>query len=285
MNKAQIFWDKQAKKFDDGEKNYELASGVILDTTKEYLNANDIVLDFGCATGTKTLKLAETVRYIHGLDFSVEMIREATKKKDKGNVNNVAFSQGTVFNEDFKKTSFDKVIAFAIIHLMEDSEKAIQRIHELLRPGGLFISTTACFKEKMDFKIRLTFTSYRFMKRLGFFPLHLNMFKTSDLELLINRNNFIILKAEKLFFNGMTISFIVAEKNNHYRILNTCSNTLKKNISPGHSLSSLVDWGENHGCLNDPSLQKARIARATAVITRVPRLSNHKSIISTKYPQ
>jgi ubiquinone/menaquinone biosynthesis C-methylase UbiE len=212
MNKTQIFWDKQAKKFDNSEKQFEHASQEIIARTKEYLNANDNVLDFGCATGTKTLELAGAIKHIHGLDISAEMISEAIKKKNKVNIKNVSFSQGTIFNNDLKKSSFDKIIAYEIIHLMEDSEKVIQRIHELLKPGGLFISTTACFKDKMDLKTRLEFTLYRFMKRLGIFPLHLNMFNSSDIEQLINKHNFNIVKAEILFFNGMTISFIVAEK-------------------------------------------------------------------------
>ena len=212
MNKTQIFWDKQAKRFDDSEKQFEPASQELIARTKEYLNANDNVLDFGCATGTKTLELADGIKHIHGLDISAEMISEAIKKKNKVNVTNVSFSQGTIFNDDLEKASFEKIIAYAIIHLLEDSEKVIQRIHELLKPGGLFISATACFKDKMDFKTRLEFTTYRFMKRLGIFPLHLNMFKTSDIEQLINSQNFNIVKAEILFFNGMTISFIVAEK-------------------------------------------------------------------------
>ena len=213
MNKAQIFWDKQAKRFDNSQKQFEPASKELIARTKEYLNANDNVLDFGCATGTKTLELADGIKHIHGLDFSAEMISEATNKKNKVNVTNVSFSQGTIFNNDLEKASFEKIIAYSIIHLLEDSEKVIQRIYELLKPGGLFISETACFRDKMDFKTRLEFTVYFIMKRLGIFPLHLNMFKTSDVEQLINRQNFRIVKAEKLFFNGMTISFIVAEKN------------------------------------------------------------------------
>ena len=213
MNKAQIFWDKQAKRFDDSQKQFEPASKELIARTKEYLNANDNVLDFGCATGTKTLELADGIKHIHGLDFSAEMISEATNKKNKVNVTNVSFSQGTIFNNDLEKASFEKIIAYSIIHLLEDSEKVIQRIYELLKPGGLFISETACFRDKMDLKTRLEFTVYFIMKRLGIFPLHLNMFKTSDVEQLINRQNFRIVKAEKLFFNGMTISFIVAEKN------------------------------------------------------------------------
>ena len=213
MNKAQIFWDKQAKRFDDSQKQFEPASKELIARTKEYLNANDNVLDFGCATGTKTLELADGIKHIHGLDFSAEMISAATKKKNKENVTNISFSQGTIFNNDLEKASFEKIIAYSIIHLLEDSEKVIQRIYELLKPGGLFISETACFRDKMDLKTRLEFTVYFIMKRLGIFPLHLNMFKTSDVEQLINRQNFSIVKAEKLFFNGMTISFIVAEKN------------------------------------------------------------------------
>ena len=212
MNKAQIFWDKQAKRFDDSQKQFEPASKELIARTKEYLNANDNVLDFGCATGTKTFELADGVKHIHGLDFSAEMISEALKKKNEANITNVSFSQGTIFDDDLEKVPFDKIIAFSIIHLLEDSEKVIQRIHELLKPGGLFISETACFKDRMDFKTRLEFTISRFMKWLGIFPLHLNMFKTSDVEQLIKRQNFNIIKTEKLFFNGMTISFIVAER-------------------------------------------------------------------------
>jgi len=50
------------------------------------------------------------------------------------------------------------------------------------------------------------------MKLLKLFPLNLNMFKTTDVEQLISGQSFNILKSEKLLFNGMTISFIVAEK-------------------------------------------------------------------------
>ena len=212
MNKAQKFWDVQAKRFDENDKQFEYANQELITRTKEYLNTNDNVLDFGCATGTKTLKLADGVKHIHGLDFSAAMISEALKKRDELNVTNVSFSQGLIFNNDLEKSSFDKIIAYSIIHLLEESEKVLHRIHELLKPGGLFISETACFKDKMDFKTRLEVSAYLFLKRFGIFPLHLNMFKACDLEQLIKSLNFKIVKAESLFYNGMTISFIVAEK-------------------------------------------------------------------------
>lgn len=211
MDKTQKFWDQQAKRFDDGQKQFEPVLQKIFVRTKEYLDANDNVLDFGCATGTKTLELADRVKHIHGLDFSGEMIKEAIKKIDKASVHNVSFSQGTIFSNDLKTASFEKIIASSIIHLLADTEKIIQRIHELLKPGGLFISTTPCFKDRMDFRTRLKFTIPFFMKKIGVFPLHLNTFSTSELELLISSQNFSLVKAEKMF-DGMTIDFIVAEK-------------------------------------------------------------------------
>jgi 2-polyprenyl-3-methyl-5-hydroxy-6-metoxy-1,4-benzoquinol methylase len=210
-SKTENFWDKQAQKFDSGEKQSEPVYEEIIARTRKHLNLNDNVLDFGCATGTKTIQLASGTKHIHGLDISAEMIRIALKKKDEANIMNISFSKGTIFDDDLKKSSFDKIIAFAIIQLLEDNEKVIRRIHELLKPGGLFISTTACLKDKMDFKSRFEVTSYLIMKSLGIFPLHLNMFMPADVEKLIEDQNFQIVEAEKIF-HRMTASFIVARK-------------------------------------------------------------------------
>jgi ubiquinone/menaquinone biosynthesis C-methylase UbiE len=213
MNKAQKFWDQQANRFDDNERQFESETRELIARTREFLNVNDIVLDFGCATGSKTIELADSVKHIHGLDFSAEMISEALKKKNNLNITNVSFSKGTIFNDDLEKASFDKIIAYSIIHLLDESEKVIQRIYDLLKPGGFLIAETACFKEKMEFKTRLQVITYRLMERLAISPLHINMYKTSDVEHLMNRQGFKIVKSEKTFYNGMTISFIVAVKN------------------------------------------------------------------------
>ena len=211
INKTQNFWNKQAKKYDYSERQFEPVFKEVVSKTKEYLKISDDVLDFGCATGTKTLELAEVTKQIHGIDISDEMIKEATKKKNELKIANASFTQGTIFKNDFKKASFDKIISYGVIHLLDDKEKVIQRIHELLKPEGLFISTTACLKNKMEFKNRLEFSAYLLIKSLGIFPLHLNRLKTNDVENLITNGKFQIVKAEKIF-HGITISFIVARK-------------------------------------------------------------------------
>lgn len=210
-SKTQIFWDKQAKKYDYSERQFEPVFKVIVEKTRRHLSLNDNVLDFGCATGSKTIKLAEGINHIQGIDISTEMIKEAVKKKDEENILNISFAQGTIFNTNLEKASFDKIIAYGIIHLLEDSEKVTERIYELLKPGGLFIASTACLKDKMAFKNRLEFNAYLLIKKLGVFPLHLNMFNSSDVEKLITNQNFTIIEAEKIF-HGISISYIVAKK-------------------------------------------------------------------------
>jgi ubiquinone/menaquinone biosynthesis C-methylase UbiE len=209
--KIQKFWDKNARRYDEGERQFAIVYKEIIAKTSRYLDLNDHLLDYGCATGTKTIELSYKVQHIHGLDISTEMINTAIKKKDALKITNISFSQGTIFSKDLEPASFDVIIAYGVIHLLENKEEVIRRIHELLKPGGLFISSIACFKDKMAFKNYLEFNAYLLMQKLGLFPLHLNRFSAGDAETLISSQNFNIIEAEKMF-HGMSSSFIVAEK-------------------------------------------------------------------------
>jgi ubiquinone/menaquinone biosynthesis C-methylase UbiE len=211
ISKTQKFWDKQAKRYDYSEKQFDSVFKEVVLKTKNNLTIDDNVLDFGCATGTKTLELADSVKHIHGLDISTEMINEANKKLNDSNFKNVTFTQGDIFDNDYEKASFDKIISYGVIHLLPESDKIIRRLYDLLKPNGLFISSTACLKGKMAFKNSLEFNAYLLIKKLGIFPLHLNMFMPENVEKIISNQGFKIVKAETIF-HGITISFIIAKK-------------------------------------------------------------------------
>ena len=66
-------------------------------------------------------------------------------------------------------------------------------------------------KDKMSFKTRIEVTMYIFMKKLGIFPLHLNTYKSSDVEKIIEGQNFQIIETEKII-NGIPAIFIIARK-------------------------------------------------------------------------
>ncbi|MDA3881317.1 MAG: hypothetical protein PF436_13090, partial [Prolixibacteraceae bacterium] len=72
-------------------------------------------------------------------------------------------------------------------------------------------SSTACLKGKMAFKNSLEFNAYLLIKKLGIFPLHLNMFMPVNVENIISNQGFKIVKVETIF-HGITISFIIAKK-------------------------------------------------------------------------
>lgn len=209
--KIQQFWDKNAIRYDDSQRKSESIHRKILEKSYKYFDLQDHVLDFGCATGTLTIELAKKVKHIHGIDISPGMIGLAKKKKDASAIPSISFSPGTIFSKELTPASFDKIVSIAVIHLLEDKEDVIRRIHELLKPGGLFISVTPCFKDKMDFKNRLALTTTRLMQKLGLLPLHLNRFTFTDVGNLMIAHDFKIVESERMF-DGMTICFAVAKK-------------------------------------------------------------------------
>jgi 2-polyprenyl-3-methyl-5-hydroxy-6-metoxy-1,4-benzoquinol methylase len=55
--------------------------------------------------------------------------------------------------EDFEapEGSFDMVLALNLMHLLPDRAAALAKIHRLLKPGGIFISSTVCLADRMWF--------------------------------------------------------------------------------------------------------------------------------------
>jgi len=117
--------------------------------TKAQLTPRDAVLDIGCGTGSLALRLAPSAAQVHGLDLSSAMIRIAEAKARAQGVDNVTFHVAP-FNDSFtafEVGSLEAVCAFSFLHLVEDRPAALRRIHRLLEPGGLFVSSTLCLGE------------------------------------------------------------------------------------------------------------------------------------------
>jgi 2-polyprenyl-3-methyl-5-hydroxy-6-metoxy-1,4-benzoquinol methylase len=211
MNKAEKFWDRISINYDKSEKNNMEVHLKVLENTKRFLNASDIALDYGCATGTKAFELAGNVRKIQGIDISSKMIAAAKRKAVEHKVDNVDFTQATIFDERYKRESFDVIFAFYILHAVENNRKTMQRIEELLKPGGLLISTTLCLKEKMTFSKYFQLSFYLLLIKIGLVPNILTRFENTELENLIANGNLKIVESEKIY-QRLTSYFIVAKK-------------------------------------------------------------------------
>jgi 2-polyprenyl-3-methyl-5-hydroxy-6-metoxy-1,4-benzoquinol methylase len=210
VNKTEKFWDKMASQFDQRDKNFEQTHSLMVESTKKYLHAGDIVLDYGCATGTVAFEISDHVKEVHGIDISSKMIAVAKKKAVERKIENSYFAQATLFDERFKKESFDVILALNILLHLEDTPKEIQRINELLKPGGLIISVTACMGEKKNFSSKLLFFGVFFLVKTRILP-NIRFFKVSELEESITNGYFQIVESKSLN-HGPTIYFIAAKK-------------------------------------------------------------------------
>ena len=206
VNKTEKFWDRLANRFDKRAGHFERTYNQTVENTQKHLHAGDIVLDYGCATGEVAIEIAGDVKEVHGIDISSKMIAAAKSKAAERKIKNVDFTYTTIFVEGFKKESFDVILALNILHLVEDTQKVIQRINELLKPGGLIVSATACMGEKKSFINILIFllTKMRIIPCMKFFEI-------SELKDSITNGNFQIVEAESLNQSG-TEYFIAAKK-------------------------------------------------------------------------
>jgi 2-polyprenyl-3-methyl-5-hydroxy-6-metoxy-1,4-benzoquinol methylase len=206
MNKTEKFWDRIAKGYDKQVIKLDETETKTIEGAKKYLKNSDIVLDYGCGPGAMTSKLAEDVEEIHGLDISSKMIEIAKRGAAERDIENIHYIQGTIFDERYKKETFNVILAFNILHLLEDVHKVVQRINELLKPGGLFISATPSMGERrslLSFLLSL-------ISRIGIIP-YTNIPTFSELEGLITSAYFQIVETEEIRRNP-TNYLITAEK-------------------------------------------------------------------------
>ena len=204
MNRTEKFWDRIAKRWDAGGNKLDEESATLVEKTRKHLNPRDIVLDYGCGTGTIANEIAADVSEIHGSDISSGMIEVAKRTASERNIENINYARSTIFDEQYQNEKFDVITAFNILHLVEDLPKVIMRINELLKPGGIFISTTPCLGEDGSF---LGFI-LSLLSKTGLVP-KISMLKTSVLEDFVIGGNFQIIKTE----TQERSHFIAAKKN------------------------------------------------------------------------
>ncbi|NOQ27253.1 MAG: methyltransferase domain-containing protein [Bacteroidales bacterium] len=203
---AEKLWDKLSVNYDKRVKKHEQTYIKYVEKTRKYLNAKDIVLDFACGTGLIANEIAEYAQKIYAIDISYKMIEAAKRKADEIKIKNIDFAQSSLFDDNYKKESFDVILTFNVLHILEDTQKIIQRINDLLKPGGLIISATPCLGERQTF---LNIIIY-LLQKIGLVR-YMNLFKTHELEDLIAKGNFRIVETE-IMHHSPTNYFIVAKK-------------------------------------------------------------------------
>lgn len=183
------FWDRRAKAYDDRARKRSAMYQTRIRNITSLLKESDVVLDVGCATGEITLDIAPQVRQVHGIDLSKNMIALANAKARERQVDNVRFSRTDVFDPRFARHAFSAITAFNIFHLLDDTPTVVDRLHELLVPGGLLISETPCLGERSGIMRSLI----RLAVAVGFAPM-IRELTIADLESLVSGRGFRMLE-------------------------------------------------------------------------------------------
>lgn len=145
------FWDRIALRYSKRPISDERAYRKKLAVTRSYFKPDAEVLEFGCGTGSTAIEHAPYVQHLHATDLSAKMIEIARSKASEQGVANVTFERSTIEELSFPDESFDAVLGLSILHLLENKEAAIAKVHRLLKPGGAFVTSTACLGDTMKF--------------------------------------------------------------------------------------------------------------------------------------
>lgn len=205
MDQASKFWDRWADRYAAQPITDEAAYQHKLEVTRTHFQTDSEVLEFGCGTGSTALLHAPFVKHIRALDFSQRMIEICQAKAEAQQVTNVAFEQADIAHLQVPGAGYDVVMGMSILHLLKDKQAVLAKIHQLLKPGGVFISSTTCMGDTMGF-FKLLAPVGKFM---GLLP-QLDIMTRSELRDSLNTSGFDI-ETDWQSGKGKAV-FIVARK-------------------------------------------------------------------------
>ena len=151
MDKSAKFWNRIAEKYAKDPIVDEVSYQKKLKITQDYFTPEMQVLELACGTGSTAIIHAPYVKHIRATDISSEMLRIAKEKAGAAGVANITFECTSIDDLKVSDESVDMVMAHSILHLLEDKKAVMGRVFKMLKPGGLFVSSTICMNDAMWF--------------------------------------------------------------------------------------------------------------------------------------
>ena len=169
-----MFWDKVAGVYDVfvnviNRKTHQKLKEIVSDL----IEPDDTVLECACGTGLLSAVIAEKCRQLTATDFSEKMLKKA--EKNCRAFLNITYTQADITALAYPDSSFDKVAAGNVIHLLDNPLTALSELNRVCKDGGMLIIPTymnkndkgktsgfagAVGKAGADFKREFTMESY-----------------------------------------------------------------------------------------------------------------------------
>ncbi len=204
MKDSKKFWDKSAETYVKSPIKDEATYQQKLAITQEFLRSDSKVLEFGCGSGATAIFHAPYVENVVATDISDKMIEAAQIKAVEAGVKNIVFQQGTLDSLKLQSESFDAVLGLNVLHLLEDVDGAIAKVHRLLKNDGVFVSSTSLVAE-INLAFRWLISGMQF---LGLAP-YVSRFTKTQLISSLLKSGFTI---EREWQTSHESVFIVARK-------------------------------------------------------------------------
>lgn len=205
MDYTTKFWNRIADRYSRQPIKDEAIYQEKLRITREHFRPDMEVLEFGCGTGSTALLHAPYVKRILATDIAPRMIEIARDKAAAQNIRNVMFECAAIDTLSIPPQSLDAVLGLNILHLVAELDEVIAKVHKMLKPGGIFVTSTACIAD-MTWIFRAIVPIGRLLRAI---PL-VRVFTAKELEASLTNAGFVI---EHKWLPGKNKAvFIVARK-------------------------------------------------------------------------
>ena len=178
------FWDRTAERYAARPMSDTASYEAMLERVRHWLRPEMQVLELGCGTGSTAERLAGDVSQFTASDFSAEMIRIAERRREAANLRFLCADAG----EALDGGRYDAVMAFNLLHLLDDLEGCLSQVQAALGEGDLFLSKTPCVAGKW-----YLWPAVRVLQALGKVP-PVRFLRPAQLETAIREAGFDILE-------------------------------------------------------------------------------------------
>jgi 2-polyprenyl-3-methyl-5-hydroxy-6-metoxy-1,4-benzoquinol methylase len=204
---AKDFWNKLAENYDiNVNKKYADAYQKTIELTREYVQADDRLLDFACGTGIISNPIAAQVQSITGIDISENMIAKARQKAEQEGISNISYKVATLEDEATQGGTYDVISAFNVLYFLRDLDEKLTQIYNMLPEKGYFLSVTDCVAKRKGLKPFIM----DILMKLKILPF-IHYMTAEELTAHIEKAGFKIVRVENLFPDPPNL-YVVAQK-------------------------------------------------------------------------
>lgn len=143
------YWERHAARYDRATRFLSRPVPRMLALTADAVRGVEVALEVGAGTGLVTAAIAPVVGTVIATDFAAEMVAQLERRLRAEGLANAICRQADLYALPVEAHRVDAVVAANVLHLVPDLPRALARLREALRPGGLLVAPTYLHRETL----------------------------------------------------------------------------------------------------------------------------------------